>query len=109
MSNSYSKTRARLILLKDAKSNLDEMKKKRLIDEDLARAQKRFSLDLARELFDLIDADKSGTIEIEELDHALEKLMEKKVGVEVEWELVQLLSNMDSDGNGVVDFEERHF
>eukprot|EP00195_Chlamydomonas_chlamydogama_P009706 CAMPEP_0202899710 /NCGR_PEP_ID=MMETSP1392-20130828/7867_1 /ASSEMBLY_ACC=CAM_ASM_000868 /TAXON_ID=225041 /ORGANISM="Chlamydomonas chlamydogama, Strain SAG 11-48b" /LENGTH=154 /DNA_ID=CAMNT_0049585965 /DNA_START=94 /DNA_END=558 /DNA_ORIENTATION=- len=55
-----------------------------------------------REVFDLMDRDKGGTLSIEEVKQLMEML-----GMKVKQdELEQLVSEIDIDGSGQVDFEE---
>ena len=43
MSSSYTKTRERLLLFKDAKMNLDDLKRQQVIEDDMREAQERLS------------------------------------------------------------------
>ena len=61
-------------------------------------------VDLAgfREVFDLVDKDKSGAIEMEEVEELTQLL-----GMDLTRDEVELLvREIDKDGNGEVDFEE---
>ncbi|ACO70037.1 predicted protein, partial [Micromonas commoda] len=55
-----------------------------------------------REVFDLVDKDKSGAIETEEVEE-----LTKLLGLDLTRDEVELLvREIDKDGNGEVDFEE---
>merc|ERR1711998_226950 len=55
-----------------------------------------------KEAFDLFDADNGGTIDLAELGTAMEALGFKPVKGEVE----KMVSDMDKDGDGTIDFKE---
>ncbi|CAH1790050.1 unnamed protein product [Owenia fusiformis] len=55
-----------------------------------------------REVFDLFDSNGGGTIDADELDKTL-----RSVGIELtREEIVQVLTSIDADGNGEIDFDE---
>merc|ERR1711887_18726 len=54
-----------------------------------------------REAFNLFDADNSGAIDVRELKAAMRAL-----GFEVKEELKKMISDIDNDGNGSVEFGE---
>ena len=59
--------------------------------------------EVVKEAFDKFDEDGSGTMEVDELEAMLSHELREPVPEE---ELQKAIQEMDSDGNGVVDFEE---
>lgn len=59
--------------------------------------------EMMKEVFDSVDNDKSGTINVSELGSIVQKMSAKPVSAK---ELAQMLSAVDADGSGEIDFEE---
>merc|ERR1712072_354874 len=58
-------------------------------------------MDEIREAFNLFDGDQSGAIDVRELEAAMRAL-----GFEVKKELKKMVSDVDNDGNGTIEFAE---
>jgi len=81
------------------------------IDADLVCAQVEFTENKSRALFDAFDFDDSGSLDIEELSNAVERISIANGDIgrnDVLSEAVELLSHMDADSNGEISFAEFH-